>query len=88
MESITLNQDNITEEFKKVTIQPVRRLSLSTSDLSVDEVGIMTENRRFRLRNRITVSRMLQDGEKHQVWTPGNISPTKTASQSSQVSCK
>ncbi len=77
-------QDDIAEEFKKVTMQPL--IGRLTSDPSVEEVGILAENRRFRLRNRMTVSRMLQDGEKHQVWTPGIVSPTKRTSQSSQVS--
>ncbi len=64
------------EEFKKVATKP-KRLSVSTSNLSIDEEEVMTGNRRFRLRNRRTVSRLLQDGENHQVWTPGISSPMK-----------
>ncbi len=75
--SITPSTD---EEFKKVAMKP-KRLSLSMDDLSIEEDEVMTANRRFRLRNRRTVSRMLQDGANHQVWTPGITGPTKESVQ-------
>lgn len=78
--SATPSSEGIDKEFKKVSMKP-ERLSLSTSNLSIEEDEVTTGNRRLRLRNRKTISRMLQDGANHQVWTPGVMSPTRETLQ-------
>ena len=76
--------DDDSEEFKKVTLKPRWRLSLSMGDLSTQEQE-KGRGRRFRLKNRGTISRMLQDGENHEVWTPGLRQSIKRSYHDSQV---
>ena len=52
-----------------------------------DAQGEGMGGRRFRYRNRQTFSRMLQDGENHQVWKPGTTQHRQNAPQVSVLLC-
>ena len=85
-QAVSSSNDDLSEEFRKVTLKPCRRLSLSMGDFSTHQgEGSHERGRRFRLKHRGTISRMLQDGEKHQVWTPGLRGSTKHSTSGSQV---